>query len=183
MSCWGMAEIIRVLVGDEWRVFREVRLAALEDAPEAFAARAADEASHDEQLWRERLDSARHLVAERDGATVGVVGVGLHQEDPEIAEVFGLWTDPAVRGERIAWDLVSAAAGTAARGGCRLLYFWAGCDNVSAISFASSFGFRPTDERRRVRIADGAHQETSDEVAMVLPLVADPREANNLYQI
>lgn len=107
---------------------------------------------------------------------VGLVCLGLHDEDPETGEVFGLWTTPPVRGERAAWGLVPTAAQKAAEGGCRLLCFWASSDN----GFASSFGFRPTAERRPVRGADGAAEKDADEVAMVLPLSTDPTQSATL---
>lgn len=174
-----MADVYRVLGEDEWQLYREVRLAALSDAPEAFVASAQDEASRDEQFWRRRMTRARRIVAERDDEPVGVVGLGPHTGDPDNAEVFGLWTAPAVRGERIAWELVASAAWTAADDGCRLLYFWVGSDNVDAIGFASSFGFRPTEERRPVRRAEREAGSDDQEVAMVLPLVPDPNHTQN----
>ena len=165
-----MADIrIRLLGQDEWQFYREVRLAALRDAPEAFVARAEDEAACGDDFWRERMNRARRIVAESDDGPVGLVGLGLHDDDPESGEVFGLWTSPAVRGQHVARDLVSTAARKATADGCRRLYFWAISDNASAVGFASSFGFRPTSKRRPVRVADGAAQELVDEVAMVLP--------------
>jgi ribosomal protein S18 acetylase RimI-like enzyme len=168
---------VRLLGADEWRLYQQVRLAALQDAPEAFVAGFDDEASRDEAYWRERMIRAHRIVAERGDGPVGVVCLGLHNEDPETGEVFGLWTAPSVRGEHVGWALVSTAAQQATEDGCRLLYFWAGSDNASAVGFASSFGFRPTAERRPVRVADGATEKDADEVAMVLPLTADPTQA------
>ncbi len=171
----GMADIeVRLLGEDEWQVYREVRLAALEDAPEAFVARFEDEASRGEGFWRDRMIRASRIVAEREDKPVGLVGLGLHGEDPEAGEVFGLWTSPTVRGQHVARGLVSTAAEKATEDGCRLLYFWAISDQASAVGFASSFGFRPTSKRRPVRVADGATERDVDEVAMVLPLAPDP---------
>ncbi len=171
----------RVLAQDEWKLYRTVRLAALKDAPEAFVGRYDDEVAQGDDFWRERMARATRFVAEREGEAVGLVGLGLHNDDPETAEVFGLWTEPDVRGQRAARDLVSAASRKAALDGCRLLYFWAGSDNASAVGFASSFGFRPSAERRPVRVADGASESEADEVAMVLPLGADPTQPTNPY--
>lgn len=170
-----MAEInARTLDEDEWQLYREVRLAALKDAPEAFVARYEDEASYDEDFWRERMVRSRRIIAERDDAAVGLVCLGLHNDKEHIGEVFGLWTAPTARGDHIARQLVTAAAEQAAAEGRKLLYFWVGSDNVPAIGFASNFGFRPTSERRPMRVADGATAPDEDEVAMVLPLSADP---------
>lgn len=172
---------VRILGEDEWPLFREVRLAALKDAPEAFVARFEDEASYDDEYWRERMTLTR-IVAERGAEPVGVASLGLHNDDPETGEVFGLWTAPTSRGESAAWSLVTTASKKATEDGCRLLYFWAGSDNASAVGFASSFGFRPTAERRPVRQADGATESDADEVAMVLSLADDPTLSRNPHQ-
>ena len=174
---------IRLLDEDEWQLYREVRLAALTDAPEAFVARVEDEESCGEEFWQERMSRAHRFVAERDGRPVGLVGLGLHDGNPETGEVFGLWTAPTVRGQRVARGLVSSAAQKATEDGCRLLYFWAGSDNASAVGFASSFGFRPTSQRRPVRVARGATEQDADEVAMVLPLAPDPTLTINPHRV
>lgn len=165
---------IRLLGEDEWQLYREVRLAALADAPEAFVARHDDEAACGEDFWRDRMARAHRIVAERTDEPVGLVGLGRHDGEPDAGEVFGLWIAPSVRGQHVARDLVSTAARQAAKDGCRQLYFWAVSDNASAVGFASSFGFRPTSKRRPVRVADGATERDADEVAMVLPLAEDP---------
>jgi len=62
-----------LLVDDEWQLYRDVRLAALRDAPEAFIARFEDEASYDDDFWRERMSRATRVVAERGNELVGLV--------------------------------------------------------------------------------------------------------------
>ncbi len=81
---------IRILGDNEWQLHRSVRLAALKDAPQAFVARFQDEASYDDDFWRERMLRAYRLVAERGDEPVGVVCLGLHNQDPETDEVFGV---------------------------------------------------------------------------------------------
>lgn len=175
-----MADItVRVLEEDEWQLYRRARLAALEDAPEAFGARFQDEASYGDDVWRDRMIRARRLVAERADQPVGLVGLGRHEDDPETCEVFGLWTASSARGEHAAGALVYAAAQKGAEDGYRALYFWAGSNNAAAVGFASSFGFRPSGERRPARAAasdteEDEDEEQADEVAMVLPLSVDP---------
>ncbi len=177
-----MTEIkVRLLVKNEWQLYRDVRLAALRDAPEAFVARFEDEASYDDDFWRERMSRATRIVAERGNELVGVVCLGLHNEDPQTGEVFGLWTAPTVRGKHVAKDLVSAARQKAAEDDRRLLYFWVVSNNAFAVGFAGSFGFRPSSERRSVRVTQGGAEKDADEVAMVLPLSADPTRTPNPF--
>lgn len=170
---------VRLLGEDEWQLYRDVRLAALRDSPEAFVARFEDEASYDDDFWREQMSPTIRIVAELGNEPVGLVCLGLHNEDPETGAVFGLWTAPTVRGQRVAWRLVSTARERAAEDGRRLLYFWVVSDNASAVAFAASFGFRSTSERRPVRVTDGEREKDADEVAMVLPLVEDPTSTPN----
>ncbi len=172
---------VRVLRDDEWRLYRETRLAALRDAPQAFVARHDDEVAYEDSMWRLRMTRARRFIAEQGDAAVGLVCLGLHDDDPEIGELFALWTAPAVRGGNVAHALVSAAAMRAAEDGRRVLYYWARSDDATAVGFASHFGFRPSAERRPAHVADGAAPEDADEVAMVLPLTADPTQSPNPY--
>ncbi|MDU0314247.1 GNAT family N-acetyltransferase [Phycicoccus sp. M110.8] len=168
-----MSEItVRGLTEDEWETYRSVRLAALEESPEAFAATLAEEQGYDEDLWRLRMRRSQRLLAEdADGNAVGVASVGHAEDAPErVAELFGLWVRPQARGTGVATQLVQAGADTARAQGRSHLAYWVGTDNGAAVAFASGFGFRPTDSRRPMRVSNGADE---DEIAMVLPLGDD----------
>jgi len=167
----------RVLSEGDWQVYRDLRLEALRESPDGFVASYDEESQYDEQFWRERMRRARRLIAERNGEAVGVVGLGIHDQDPEVGEIFGLWVAPGARGSRVAWGLVRAVAEQAFADGRRRLYFWVGSDNGPAVAFASTFGFRPTSERRLARAANEV--DGADEVAMVLPLAPDPSSVMN----
>jgi ribosomal protein S18 acetylase RimI-like enzyme len=176
VGCDGvaMSEIsVRVLREADWQVYRDIRLAALREAPGAFVATRAQEEALDEQRWRERLSRSRRLVAERNGRPLGVVSVGHTEEpDPDTAELFGLWVEPEARGTGVAWRLVEAGADQALRDGLSHLSYWVGTDNGRAVAFASSFGFRPGANRRPMRVA--GEEDGAEEMAMVLPLGVDP---------
>jgi GNAT superfamily N-acetyltransferase len=168
-----MSEItVRVLTEDEWEKYRSVRLAALRESPEAFAATLEAETAYDEALWRERMTRSRRLLAEDAGEVVGVASVGQGgDESPTVAELFGLWVTPARRGTGVATALVRAGADTARAQGSTHLAYWVGTENGRAVAFASGFGFRPTDSRRAMRVV--SEDDGQEEIAMVLPLGDD----------
>jgi len=169
-----MSEInVRALGEEDWQQYREIRLAALTESPDAFVATSAEEKEYDEERWRDRMRRSRRLLAERDGVPVGIASLGQSTEsDGNVAELFGLWVSPAERGKGVAWQLVQAGADQAGADGRSHLAYWVGTDNGRAVAFASSFGFRPTDTRRPMRVA--SEEDGEEEMAMVLPLGADP---------
>lgn len=164
---------VRTLTEDEWQTYRQVRLAALEESPEAFVASHEQEVGYDEDFWRQRMRRSSRILAEREGAPVGIVSVGWSSEAREdVAELFGLWVEPRERGTGVAWKLVQAGADQARADGKAHLVYWVGTDNGRGVAFASSFGFRTTDYRRPMRVV--SQEEGEEEMAMVLPLLADP---------
>ncbi len=168
---------VRALGVEEWEQYRTVRLDALQESPDAFVASLDEEKGYDEDFWRLRLQRSERLLAEVDGRTVGVASVGQskaegEEENPRVAELFGLWVAPDARGTGVATRLVQAGADTARRQGRSHLAYWVGTDNGRAVAFASGFGFRPTDFRRPMRVRCG-EDGGEEEIAMVLPLGED----------
>lgn len=163
---------VRPLGVDDWEQFRSVRLVALQESPEAFVASHESEAEEPEDFWRERMQRSTRLLAERDGEVLGTASVGsAGDEQPEAAQLFGLWVRPEARGTGVATELVRAGARTAADAGKRQLLYWVGTDNGRAVAFASGFGFRPTAERRPMRVV--SEDDGEEELAMTLPLTGD----------
>lgn len=167
-----MSEIsVRVLREEDWADYRDVRLRALKESPEAFVASAEEEGTYGEDRWRGRMQRSRRLLAEQGDSVVGVVSVGSHKiEAPGVGELFGLWVEPALRGTGVARKLLEAAAAQARADDLKQLIYWVGTDNGRAVAFASSFGFRPTDSRRPMEIHGVDDAEDAEELAMVLPL-------------
>lgn len=163
---------VRALSEDEWEQFRSIRLAALEDSPDAFVATADAEREFEEPYWRLRMNRARRLVAEVEDTSVGVVSLGKLEGADGTAELFGLWVSPDWRGRSVAATLVTQGAQQALDEGYQRLAYWVGTDNGRAVAFASSFGFRPTGRRRPMRVRNG-DGETDEEIAMVLSLAGD----------
>ncbi|PIE27918.1 MAG: GNAT family N-acetyltransferase [Micrococcales bacterium] len=166
---------VRVLRPEEWQRYKDVRLTALRESPEAFVADYDVEVGYDDEMWRNRMPRSARLLAESGGQAVGVASVGDSEGDDGkvIAKLFGLWVAPALRGAGVAAALVRAGARTAATQGHTQLGYWVGSGNGRAVAFAVSFGFRPTDLRRPLRMPDGHSEE---EVLLVMPLSSDGGE-------
>lgn len=159
---------VHALGGDDWQAYRQMRLAALRESPEAFVSSYDEEKDYDEDFWRLRMSRSTRLVAVQDTQPVGIVSIG-QSSDEDVAELFGMWVEPTLRGAGVARALTEEAARHAQATGHRALQLWVPSDNGRAVAFFSGHGFRPTDERRPM------HTDAAvDEVAMVLP-VGDPR--------
>ena len=126
--------MIRVerLGADRWESYRQVRLAALEDSPEAYASTLEREQAFDETTWRSRLSENGTFLATRHGVVAGTAtgyspgehgGVGGQGGvAPGDRLLVAMWVLPDHRGTGVAQALVEAVVGWArADGGERLL--------------------------------------------------------------
>ncbi|MBL8931045.1 MAG: GNAT family N-acetyltransferase [Kineosporiaceae bacterium] len=164
-----MSEIrVRPLAEDDWQNYRSIRLAALEDSPDAFVATHDEEEAFEEDSWRARMTRSERLLAEVDGVAVGVASLGEDEEDTGTAQLFGLWVTPAARGTGVATALVQAGADAALASGRTQLSYWVSTDNARAVAFASGFGFRPGNRRRPMHGRGG-----EEEIVMVMALGDD----------
>ncbi len=163
---------VRVLGVDDWQLYKKVRLAALDESPDAFVASYDAESAETEDFWRQRMVRSQRLLAERDGQALGVVSLGESDDgNPDTAQLFGLWVAPQARGTGVASALVRAGADAALSQGRTQLAYWVGTDNGRAVAFASGFGFRPGNLRRPMRVQNDADGE--QELMMVLALGHD----------
>lgn len=163
---------VRLLAEEDWKAFKAVRLAALEESPTAFVRTLAEESAYDEQTWRARMLRSRRLIAEVGDRAVGVVCLGQFDDNPAVGDLFGLWVAPDSRKSGVAWRMVEAVARQAVTDGYTRLYYWVGNENGRAIAFASNFGFRVSGTRRTARVQ--SEESGRDEIAMELSLDADP---------
>jgi ribosomal protein S18 acetylase RimI-like enzyme len=108
---------IRRVAADDWRLWRELRLEALGEAPYAFSSSLADwQGEGDiEQRWRDRLEDVEcNLVAYLDGDPAGMVSGVCSPEGP--LELISMWVAPFARGRGVGDALVEAVIGHAGTG-------------------------------------------------------------------
>lgn len=139
LASTNVSEIELVRIGpDDWREFREVRLASLSDAPAAFGARHADWADATEERWRARLrDVPLTVVARSEGVPVGVVS---GMESGEAVELISMWVAPGHRGTGLATRLIDQVVAWAESRGRRTCLMVRD-DNLAAIRSYERAGF------------------------------------------
>ena len=163
---------VRLLAEDDWQDYRAIRLASLQEAPQAFLASYAEEVNKSEPYWRDRMLRADRLLAESEGTPLGVASLEMTQGAADSADFCDLWVIPASRNTGVASRLVQAAIDQAVLNGCTKLYYWVSTENGRAIGFAINAGFRVTSQRRAAHIENV--EFGTQEIALVLSLANDP---------
>ncbi|WP_329459879.1 GNAT family N-acetyltransferase [Streptomyces sp. NBC_01497] len=139
---------LRTVESDDWPIWRELRLAALAEAPYAFGSTLAQwqGAGDSEDRWRARLEipGAHNVVAVVDGRPAGMAsGVPVeHAEDS--AELISMWVSPAVRGGGVGDCLIREVARWAVERGATSLSLSVMPDNKRAAALYERHGFMDT---------------------------------------
>jgi RimJ/RimL family protein N-acetyltransferase len=148
----------RRLTSDDWPILRDVRLAALADAPYAYGSMLAWEEAFDEARWRDRLDTAWWVVSVLDDENAGVVGMYLTEED--IPMLIGMWVNPAHRGHGVGDALVAEIVRWAAEHRWSRMVLRVADGNDAARKLFLRHGFLPTGQREPLESDPGVHTET-----------------------
>jgi ribosomal protein S18 acetylase RimI-like enzyme len=152
---------LRVLGPDDWQVWRALRLAALADAPYAFASRLVDwQGDRDrEERWRARMSTpgSYQVVALLDDEPVGMAA-GLPTTDEGEVQLVSMWVSPDARGHGVGDALVRAVERWARHARARLLRLTVAEGNEAAYALYVRNGFRWTGELGDL-MPDGVHRE------------------------
>jgi ribosomal protein S18 acetylase RimI-like enzyme len=148
----------------QWATVRQVRLAALADAPEAFGSTLDRELGLVEAQWRERIARAPWFLARREDQPVGLVALGPQRGRTEAWHLVSMWVSPQVRGGGVADQLVAAAIAHVRAAGGSAVTLWVAIGNDRARGFYRRMGFRPTGIRQ-VYPRDGAPDLDEEEFA------------------
>jgi ribosomal protein S18 acetylase RimI-like enzyme len=147
---------VRPFRADEWPTYRELRLRALADAPDAFGSTLAHEAARSDAEWSSRLATGVHsesdlpLVAEVSGEPIGLAW-GRIESDPDIATLYQMWVAPERRGLGAGRMLVEAVIAWATSRNARYLTLAVTCGNNAAWRLYERAGFQPIGEPRPLR--------------------------------
>jgi ribosomal protein S18 acetylase RimI-like enzyme len=139
--------LIRLTREDDWRSLKDLRLAALLDAPTAFGVSHAAASAYTDQQWRERAAAShpRFWLAFLGGEAVGMIGGGVSAR--QRYNLIAMWVAPHVRGSGIAAQLVGAVKSEAATQGHASVFLDVAPGNRRAAAFYEKQGFLFIDER------------------------------------
>lgn len=131
---------------DDWKTYRDVRIASLIDSPRAFWATYAEASDRTEGQWRDRLGpDFPTWVAMDEGRPCGTVTLWRTPEQPRSEGVLiGMWVASDARGSEVAERLVGAALDHARGLGRTRMLLDVAHENHRAAGFYRRLGFRPT---------------------------------------
>jgi RimJ/RimL family protein N-acetyltransferase len=139
---------VRRLEPDDWAAWRDIRLAALADAPHAFGSSLARERDLTEANWRERLEPANGVtvVALLGDRVVGAAG-GYTPPGADSVLLVAMWTHPDVRGHGAGGVLVDEVLAWAGENGWSEVRLRVADGNDAARRLFERHGFVPTGQR------------------------------------
>lgn len=136
-----------VLAEDDWKIWRELRLTALAEAPDAFGARLADWQGDGDRAerWRGRLaiPGSYNIVAMLDGEPVGMAS-GVPTDEAGVVELISMYVTPSGRGRGVGDHLVRAVEQWARQVGAGTVRLAVVEDNGNARALYRRNGFRET---------------------------------------
>ncbi|MGC4787442.1 N-acetyltransferase family protein [Micromonospora sp. DT178] len=150
-----------VLSEDDWRTWRELRLAALAEAAYAFGSQLADwQGNGDrEERWRARLaiPGSRNILVTLDGQPVGMAS-GVPTGKDGVVELISMYVAPAGRGRGVGDHLVRAIEQWARQVGSETLRLAVAAGNRNAWALYQRHGFQDTGELGDL-MPDGVRRE------------------------
>jgi GNAT superfamily N-acetyltransferase len=137
----------------DWVAYREIRLAALADAPSAFSSTLAREQAMTPADWRARLTRRSTFGARAAPGLVGTAA-GIPGDVAGHADLVGMWVHPDWRRRGIGGLLVDAVIAWAAAGPYRALDLWLSVGNDAAEALYARYGFVRTGATQPMREDD-----------------------------
>lgn len=143
-----MMPTVRAFQAHEWRLYRDLRLAALRDAPDAFGSTLEREEAFPEDEWIERLATGAGspldypmVVEDASGRAVGLGWARIAPSDMESATLYQVWIHPSARRQGAAVELLESAVRWAREAGASVMMLHVALGPDSAISFYQRAGF------------------------------------------
>jgi RimJ/RimL family protein N-acetyltransferase len=138
--------IIRRLNPGEGHLYRDVRLRALYESPEAFSSRYEDAVTRTDQSWADQADSSatgpdRATFVTFEDQPVGLAALYRDEDGTDVGELIQMWVAPEFRGGSVAADLLQEVFRWAQSHRFSLVKAEVMKSNARALRFYEKFGF------------------------------------------
>ncbi|MEX2374745.1 MAG: GNAT family N-acetyltransferase [Dehalococcoidia bacterium] len=142
---------LRRIRTDEGGAYREVRLRALQRAPDAYEITYEESIQISGDEWRslaeqgaEAMECAIFVLDRGDGVFGGTVFVRVNEQPPYDAFVGAMWVDEDLRGSSVASALLDAAEHFASVCGSTMCELWVEADNIPGRRLYEGHGYAET---------------------------------------
>jgi GNAT superfamily N-acetyltransferase len=142
---------VRRITADEWALLRELRLASLGDAPQAFGQTREKALGEPDSEWQSAARASSRgdrrawfLARADDGSDVGLVQA--RRRPPAECLIFSMWVAPGARRTGAGRALIDAVADWAGGWGATRMVLWVFGANEGAQRFYERIGFRVVSE-------------------------------------
>lgn len=147
---------VRRMTPDDWEIYRQLRLEALAESPDAFGRTWAEERERPDDEWIDRLASADEnwdlpLVAELDGEPGGLTWGRINRSDPRVANLYQMWVAPSHRGHGLGRLLLDTVVDWATGINAQYLELGVTLRDSPAMSLYKSAGFELAGEPEPLR--------------------------------
>ena len=157
---------IRPIAAHEWQKYRDIRLRALKESPDAFGSTWEREISFSDEIWSARIAAAQG--SRINGAFFAVTGEQVHgliwaqisDKDSKLACLYQMWVDPAVRGLGVGRSLLTEALAWAKRNGAQSVQLGVTVADSPALKLYASQGFFPVGKAEPLREGSGLMAQT-----------------------
>ena len=164
---------IRPIAAHEWQKYRDIRLRALKDSPDAFGSTWEREILLTDESWSTRIAAAAKssdneaFFAVSGEQAHGLIWAQISEKESNVACLYQMWVDPAVRGLGVGRSLLTEALAWARRNGARHVQLGVTVADSPALKFYRSQGFLSVGKAEPLREGSGLMAQT-----MVLELGA-----------
>jgi GNAT superfamily N-acetyltransferase len=148
---------IRNLAKREWRIYKDLRLAALAESPDAFGSAFAKEVQRSNAEWVTRLASGVNsswdfpIVAEIDGKPIGLAWGRIEEPNPAVANLYQVWVHPNYRRLGAGRLLLEAVTNWAIGKQTHFLELVVTCGDTPATRLYTRAGFEPVGQPLPIR--------------------------------
>lgn len=139
----------RPIAAQEWSTYRDLRLRALRDAPDAFGSTYGAEAGRTDDAWAARIAGATSsgqdqvFFALHGGEACGLVWCKQSAAEPGMADLYQMWVAPEARGLGAGQALLQAALAWARQAGMRHVRLGVTAADSPAMRLYLAQGFVP----------------------------------------